>query len=218
MDSLKYCLVWAAALCYVVVAANTEGEKVIGTFSKTTARGPLVQGTVSVLWDGSLKIKDYKMPEQDVDSCRFFFYIGSKEKGTVHDDFLDGEQLISAQQDQTEFIIELEQNNINEIEATDVAWLVVGCNYEGNADKIAYLKFPENDWELPKTTTTPKPTTTLKPTTTTTATTTTTTTTTTIKTETEKPEVKGSAPGQVGLWTPLMLFSFYLAQTRLGLF
>ena len=64
MDSLKYCLVWAAALCYVVVAANTEGEKVIGTFSKTTARGPLVQGTVSVLWDGSLKIKDYKMPEQ----------------------------------------------------------------------------------------------------------------------------------------------------------
>merc|ERR1712004_870166 len=84
MDSLKYCLVWAAALCYVVVAANTEGEKVIGTFSKTTARGPLVQGTVSVLWDGSLKIKDYKMPEQDVDSCRFFFYIGSKQKGTVH--------------------------------------------------------------------------------------------------------------------------------------
>ena len=64
MDSLKYCLVWAAALCYVVVAANTEGELYIGKFKKTSPRAPLVHGEVSVLWDGSLKIKDYKMPEQ----------------------------------------------------------------------------------------------------------------------------------------------------------
>ena len=60
MDSLKYCLVWAAALCYV--AANPLPETLIGDFNKTSSRGPFVEGTVSVMVGGNLKIRDYKMP------------------------------------------------------------------------------------------------------------------------------------------------------------
>merc|ERR1712141_944882 len=164
------------------------------------------EGTVSVMVGGNLKIRDYKMPIKDDQDCRFYFYIGSKDKGTDFNEFLEGERLESAQKgDQiTELEIDLEQNNINEIKATDIAWLVIGCNYNGNADKLAVAMFPDVV-EIPTTTTT---TTTAKPTTKA-----------EIVSEPEdkdivtEPEDKdpNSAPGQVGLWTPLMLFSFYLA-------
>ena len=58
MDSLKYGLVWAA-LCYVVVESQPL-ETVIGKFSG----GPFVQGTVSVIDENTLQIKDYNIKEK----------------------------------------------------------------------------------------------------------------------------------------------------------
>ena len=162
----------------------------------------------------------------DEESCKYNFYVG--RKGTDHNEFIkEGEELESAQKEgETKFLITLEKNDVNEIKANEIDWLVIGCNYEGTPYRIAYLEFPENV-VIPTTTTSTTTTTTAKPTTT--------------KTTTE-PQVqqsnedqdedededededqdgKGSSSClQIGLWTPLMLsaINYYLAQTRTGLF
>ena len=58
MESLKYCLVLATLIGYVV--ANPTPKK-IGSFSD---KSPYVEGTVFFLNETTLKIQDYKMKSE----------------------------------------------------------------------------------------------------------------------------------------------------------
>ena len=51
----------------------------------------------------------------------------------------NGEKLATAQREETEFNVKL-----NQIKACDLAWLVIGCDHNGSADKLSYVKFNES--------------------------------------------------------------------------
>ena len=54
--------------------------------------------------------------------------------------FVDGEKLATAQSEQTEFYVKL-----NQTKASDLDWLVIGCNFTGSYDKYAYANFNESN-------------------------------------------------------------------------
>ena len=76
---------------------------------------------------------------EDQEGCEYHFYVGSN--GTSHNSFLNAgaERLATAQREETEFNVKL-----NQIKACDLAWLVIGCDHNGSADKLSYVKFNEN--------------------------------------------------------------------------
>ena len=55
MESLKYCLVLATVISYVVANPTLS-------FNKATLRSDTVEGTVSILNETTLKIQDYNNP------------------------------------------------------------------------------------------------------------------------------------------------------------
>ena len=76
---------------------------------------------------------------EDSPDCEYHFYVGSN--GTSHNSFLNAgaERLVTAQREETEFNVKL-----NQIKACDLAWLVIGCDHNGSADKLSYVKFNES--------------------------------------------------------------------------
>ena len=75
----------------------------------------------------------------DNEACKYHFYVGSRSNGTSVNSFLDGEKLATAQRNDTEFNLELKQTK-----ACDLDWLVIGCDFNDMADKVAKVEFPES--------------------------------------------------------------------------
>ena len=85
----------------------------------------------------SLEIFNYLFLFLDEDNCQYHFYVGSN--GTSITSFLQSEKLTSAQSTETEFDLHL-----NQTKAEDIDWLLIGCDYNGEPHRLAYVKFPEN--------------------------------------------------------------------------
>ena len=73
----------------------------------------------------------------DDDNCQYHFYVGSN--GTNMDSFLQSEELRTAQSNETEFNLHL-----NQTKAEDIDWLLIGCDYPTHPYQLADVEFPDD--------------------------------------------------------------------------